>query len=259
MLITSSKNSLLQDVRKAAAAGRPTSGGLIVAEGPHLAQEALRGKWSIEKVLVAEGFRSRYSELIREMQADAIEIADRAFESTSATEHSQGIIVLLRPPQWNWDDLRRERAFMVVLDGVQDPGNAGTIVRSAEAFEATGVILLRPSVRIANGKFLRAAAGSAFRIPVLEDVSVEEFIENARRGHITIYGLAADGACNLSETAFTRPAALVLGSEGAGVSPQIQRSAIGVRIPVVSVESLNVGIAGSIALFEAARQRRNGL
>lgn len=254
--ITSSKNSLLQDVRRAAAAGRPTNEGLIVAEGPHLAEEALRGRWSVEQVLVAETFQVRYEQLLARSRAEVVAVSDRAFAATAATEHPQGLITLLRPRKWTWNDLHREPALIVALDGVQDPGNAGTIVRSAEAFGATGVVLLSGSVRVPNGKFLRASAGSAFRVPLLEDVSAEAFIHEMRRHRILLYALCAGGLQDLSQTNWIEPAALVLGSEGSGVSSEIRQSAIGVRVPVTLVESLNVGIAGSIALFEASRRRR---
>jgi RNA methyltransferase, TrmH family len=255
MQITSPKNSLLQDVRKAAMSGRRTDDGLVVAEGPHLLGEALRGAWSIEHVLVTENSRLHLSELLSGVQADVIEVSERAFEATSATQAHQGVITLLRPRQWSWADLMRSDGIVVVLDGIQDPGNGGTIIRSAEAFGASGVVFLRGSVHVANGKLLRAAAGSAFRIPIIENITAESLLSEAKKHGLTLYALSAAGGGRLSDVDLTQPAALVLGSEGAGISPLIARSAMSVRIPVENVESLNVGVAGSIALFEAARQR----
>jgi TrmH family RNA methyltransferase len=257
MPITSSKNALLQEVRRAAATGRPTAEGLVIAEGPHLAEEALRGHWTVEQLLVAEGSLGRYESLIARTSAELVTVSDRAFESAAATEHPQGVIVLLRPPTWTWSDLHAGRSLVVALDAIQDPGNAGAIVRSAEAFGATGVVLLSGSVRIANGKFLRAAAGSAFRVPFLERVCSDDFLRDAGRRGMRLYALAADGSEDVSQTDWAQPTALILGSEGAGVSDRLRRASTGVRIPVTAVESLNVGIAGSIALFEAARQRRS--
>lgn len=257
MPITSSKNALLQEVRRAAALGRPTEDGFIVAEGPHLAEEALRGRWDVEQFLVAQEFRSRYAEFLRQTRAEVIEVSERAFAATATTQTHQGIITLLRPRNWRWDDLMPSPALMVALDGIQDPGNAGTILRSAEAFGATGVVFLRGSVRVANGKLLRAAAGSAFRIPFLEEVAGETFLSMVRKQKMALYALSADAAADVSDIDFLGSAALVLGSEGAGLSAEIGSGTQAVRIPVQSVESLNVGIAGSIALFEAARQRRS--
>lgn len=255
--ITSPKNPLLQEVRRAAATGKPTSDGLVVAEGPHLAEEAVHGHWTVQQVLVAIGSHPRYEALLANMRAKVITVSDRAFAATSATEHPQGLITLLRPRKWGWSDLYAGRSLIVALDAVQDPGNAGTIVRSAEAFGGTGVVLLAGSVGVANGKFLRAAAGSAFRVPFLENVSADDFLHETRRRNICLYALAANAHQDVSQTDWTAPAALILGSEGAGVSDRIRRETTGVRIPVSGVESLNVSIAGSIALFEASRQRRS--
>lgn len=259
MPITSPKNSLLQEIRRAAAAGRPTENGLVVAEGPHLLEEALRGKWGIERVLVSEWAGSRFGGLLAKLpgaKAGVLEVSERAFGGMTTTETHQGVITLLRPQAWTWADLRHSEGLVVVLDGIQDPGNAGTILRSAEAFGATGAVFLQGCVHVANGKLLRASAGSVFRIPILENVEAEMLLSEARREGMTVYALAADGREDLSRVDLTRRCALVLGGEGAGVSATIDRSAIAVRISVEVVESLNVGIAGSIALFEAARQRR---
>jgi TrmH family RNA methyltransferase len=145
--------------------------------------------------------------------------------------------------------------LVVVLDGVQDPGNAGTIVRSAEAFGAGGIVLLEGSVRVANGKFLRAAAGSIFRLPFLEAVERVEFIKRARSLGLTLYALAARGETSLQEADLRIPCALVVGGEGSGVSPELLAAGTVLSIPARKVESLNAAVAASIALFEAARQR----
>ncbi len=255
MPISSPKNSLLQEIRKAAAMGRPTDGNLVVAEGPHLLQEAMRGAWKIAQVLVAESYQDRHRELLRRSGADVIEVSERAFAASAATQNHQGLLTLLHPARWSWPDLTRSCALLLVFDGIQDPGNAGTLIRSAEAFGATGVVFLSGSVHVANGKLLRAAAGSAFRVPILEDMSSGDLLMRTTECNITLYALSASARQTVFEAVLTRPSALILGSEGAGVSSSLEKATQALRIPVNSVESLNVGIAGSIALFEAARQR----
>lgn len=229
---------------------------MIVAEGPRLLQEAIRGSWTIEQVLVADTYRSGLTDLLDAVRADVIEVTERAFASTAATQTHQGVITLLRPRTWSWSDFRRAKSLTMVLDRIQDPGNAGTLIRSAEAFGATGVILLQDSVRLSNGKLLRAAAGSAFRIPLLENVSSEELLREFRNPEVGLYALSATAPRELFEIDLTAEIAFVLGSEGSGISPLLEFVAEGVRIPVGIVESLNVGVAGSIAVYEAARQRR---
>jgi TrmH family RNA methyltransferase len=143
----------------------------------------------------------------------------------------------------------------VILDGVQDPGNAGTIVRSAEAFGATGLIFLEGSVHVANGKFLRATAGSIFRLPFLENQSGSGLAARVRSAGKRLYALTAQGKASVGEADLRQPCALVVGSEAHGVSPELRSLAEAVRIPTAQVESLNAAVACSIALYEAARQR----
>src|SRR5438045_60663 len=160
MQLTSTKNPVLQAIRRAAAAGRPTEDGLIVAEGPHLVEEASGGEWQIAQVFATARARARHSKLLLKVDAEIVEVSERAFASTAATDSTQEVLALMRPRHWSWKDLLGARALLVVLDGIQDPGNAGTIVRSAEAFGATGVVFLKGCVRVAHGELLRAAAGS---------------------------------------------------------------------------------------------------
>lgn len=255
MQLTSTKNPLLQAIRRAAAAGRPTEDGLIVAEGPHLIEEALSGEWQIEQIFATARARSRHSQLFLKLHAEVIEVSERAFASTAGTDSTQEILALLRPRQWSWRDLLGGRTLAVALDGIQDPGNAGTIVRSAEAFGATGVVFLKGCVRVANGKLLRAAAGSLFRVPFLEAVGLEEFLNQIQLDGIYLYALTVRGPMRLDDADFQSRCVLAVGSEGVGISPELLSAAQRVSIPTVKVESLNAATCCSIALFEAHRQR----
>jgi RNA methyltransferase, TrmH family len=257
MKLTSTKNPLLQSIRRAAAQGRPTEDGLIVVEGPHLLEEALRGAWRIEQVFATPGALERHADLLsRTNTGEIVEVSARAFQSMAGTETTQELLVLLRPRAWNWDDLIARTALLVLLDTVQDPGNAGTIVRSAEAFGATGVILLKSCVRVANGKFVRATAGSIFRVPFLEAWEASEFVARARHDHLRLYALAAaGGGATLVQADFRLPCVLAVGSEAHGLSSELARHMQPISIPTANVESLNAAIACSIALFEAQKQR----
>ena len=255
MQLTSTKNPVLQAIRRAAAAGRPTEDGLIVAEGPHLVEEALRSHWHIEQVFATERARIRYSQLLVRVEAEIVEISERAFASTAATETTQEVLALLRPRDWSWKDLLGPYALVVVLDGIQDPGNAGTIVRSAEAFGATGVVFLKNCVRVANGKLLRASADLSFRVPFLEVIGVEEFVEHARLDDLPLYALTKDGSETLDGADLQSRCGLTVGSEGSGMSRELLMAAQPVSIPTKKVESLNAATACSIALYEAYRRR----
>lgn len=255
MQLTSTRNPVLQAIRRAAAGGRPTEDGLIVAEGPHLLEEALGGEWQIEQVFATARARARHSQLLSKVDAETVEVSERAFASTAATDSTQEVLALVRPCNWSWKDLLGARALVVVLDGIQDPGNAGTIVRSAEAFGASGVVFLKGCVRVANGKLLRAAAGSMFRVPFLEAIGVQEFLDQARVNGVGLYALKTHAPTTLDDADLRTRCALAVGSEGAGMSPELLAGAQAVSIPTVKVESLNAATACSIALFEAHRQR----
>ncbi len=229
----------------------------MVVEGPHLVGEAAQSesKWPVEQILTTSDGLARYAGLLRRAKAEIIEVSAKAFHSISETGTSQEILALVRPQQWLPTEVMDSAGLIVVLDGVQDPGNAGTIVRSAEAFGAAGAIFLEGCARVANGKLLRAAAGSIFRVPFLEAISRTELLKETKRRHLPLYALSAHGEIPVTEADFARRGVLVVGSEGGGISDVILANARTLAVPTAKVESLNAAVACSIALFEAARQR----
>jgi RNA methyltransferase, TrmH family len=255
MQLTSTKNPVLQSIRRAAAGGRATEDGLIVAEGPHLLEEALRGRWTIEQIFATPEARARYADLLRRADAEIVEVPARAFAAIASTETTREVLALLRPRAWNWGDLLGSNPLLVVLDAIQDPGNAGTILRSAEAFGATGAVLLQGCARIANGKFLRGAAGSLFRVPLVEGWEPGGFLAQARQEALRVYALDQRARATLEKADFRLPSTLLVGSEGRGLSPELAHHVHPISIPTAKVESLNAAVACSIALFEARRQR----
>jgi RNA methyltransferase, TrmH family len=148
---------------------------------------------------------------------------------------------------------------VVVLDGLQDPGNAGTIVRAAEAFGATGIVFLKGTASPHNPKTLRAAAGSLFRVPFLHGVAPATAIATLRQNGVKLVAamppVASMPADTLSTTDLTGRCALIIGSEAHGVSEVWRSAAAPVSIPTVGVESLNAAVAAGILLYEARRQR----
>jgi TrmH family RNA methyltransferase len=257
MRIISLHNPTVQAIRRAIQSGRPLENGLIVAEGPHLLEEALRSRWSVEQIWTTAEGRKRYQTLIESANVDVQETSERVFESLSGTLHPQQVLALLHKKEWEWEDLVRGTTLIVVLDGIQDPGNAGTIVRSAEAFGATGLVLLRGCVNVANGKFLRAAAGSIFRMPFLEHVEIDHLLNLFEHSSLKRYALTTRAGTDLLDADFRGDTVLAVGSEGGGLSPMLLEAAEPLSI-CTRIESLNAAVACSIALFEAARQRRRG-
>ena len=259
LTLTSAKNPVLKEIRKAVLRGSLTDNGLCVAESFHLLEEALRSDCEIDSVFATESVKSAVEAHVRGLKSIRVMVvADELFRSISATEHSQGVLALVRPPQWNLDQLFRGLALVVVLDGVQDPGNAGTIVRAAEAFGASGVAFLKGTVDPFNPKTVRASAGSVFRVPMVASLDERLLLAAIEQRKIDMYAMAPAGVLPLESCRMDRKSVLVIGSEGHGVSMHLRSKSIDVRIPTVGVESLNAAMAATVALYEARKQRMAG-
>lgn len=255
--LTSAKNPLLKDVRRAIVRGGFTETGECVAESFHLLEEAIRSECRVTQVIMAESVRSAVETRIKGLKIRVFSIPDSLMRQLSSTEAPQGVIALVRPPEWQLDHLLRGQSLVIVLDGIQDPGNAGAIVRAAEAFGATGAIFLKGCVNPFNPKALRAAAGSTFRLPLVWGIDDELVIAVLQSKRIDLYAAMPGGVRLLSDIDLTRRAAFVIGSEGQGVREKLRNRAEDLKIPIRSVESLNAAVAASILLYEAARQRQS--
>ena len=244
--LLSDKNPLLKDVRKAAPL---TSEGFALAEGPHLLEEALRSGAEIGTIIATA------SAVLPPAAKRVVRVADNTFASLATTDSPQGVLSLVRPRAWTFDQLLHGRALLIILDGIQDPGNAGAILRAAEAFGATGAVFLKGSVNPHNPKCMRASAGSIFRVPYVAGLTPEELFEVCR---LPFHAADAKATTVLSDARLAKPCAIIIGSEGKGVSPTLAARATGLRIPTVKVESLNAAVAAGILLYEARRQRDGG-
>jgi len=254
--LTSPRNPMLKEIRKAIARGATTEQGFAVAEGFHLLEEALRSDCEISAVLASASVQSAVESHVRGLRKIRVTVlADEIFRDVAATESSQGVIALVRPPQWTVDQIFRGHSLAIVLDGLQDPGNAGTILRAAEAFGATGVAFLKGSVSPYNPKCLRASAGSVFRVPLVSALDQHLFLAAAQQRQIELFALMPKGGLELGEANLSRKCALIVGSEGRGVGERLRAQAMDVRIPTVGVESLNAALSAGIALYVARKQR----
>lgn len=258
--ITSAQNRLLKEARRAAGRGTLTRSGLCVAEGAHLLEEALRSGLRVEAVLAAEDAVPEALRVLGGAEAGRCVVAPRALiEQIAATEHTQGVIALVKPPEWKEEDLWARGGPVVVLDEVQDPGNAGAVARAAEAFGAAGLIWVKGTVSRWNGKTLRASAGSLFRLPVIECGGVREAGAMLRgRGYPIRVAEARVGKAPW-EADWRGPCAVVIGNEARGASGEWGAAGAGrVSIPTQGVESLNAAVAAAVILYEAMRQRGAG-
>jgi len=258
--ITSAANPLLKDVRRAIARGGLTEQGWCVAESFHLLEEALRSDCTVKMVLAADSVLSTAEAHVRRLAGvKVVVLPDALLQSISGTEASQGVMALVQPPEWKLEQLFRSNALVVVLDGLQDPGNAGAILRAAEAFGATGALFLKGTVSPFNAKTLRASAGSLFRVPFLHGLDPALARAALQQNKVALYAaVPASGGKPvraLGDVDLSGKFGLIIGNEARGVSSDLRAAALDLSIPTVGVESLNAAVAAGIILYEARRQR----
>ncbi|MBT9330215.1 RNA methyltransferase [Acidipila sp. 4G-K13] len=231
--------------------------GAISIEGEHLVQEALRSGIQFHAVFVRSGNQAALKRLSLPEEISVIELTPEVFASAVQTETPQGIAALIEPPRFALQDvLKGAQPLVVVVAALQDPGNLGTLVRSAEAFGATGVVVLPGTVSVWNPKALRASSGSAFRLPVVFS-SLDDLTAMLRENKVVLYASTAESGVACCDADLTTASAILIGNEGGGLPAEILRMADErITIPTPGpVESLNAGVAAGILLYEAARQR----
>lgn len=232
--------------------------GLALAEGVRLVEEALAARLVIRAALASPALEA--TPRGRALKASLLqagvtveEAPDREFAELAATEHPQGVLAVVEPRRWSLPEIRvAPRAPVLVLDAVQDPGNVGTMVRTAYALGAAGVLALPGSAEFTNPKALRAAMGSAFHLPCVA-IDEPELRQWAERNRLRVL-LAGRGGVPPDRA--TVPTVLVVGNEGAGIRPGFASWATGtIGIPLRhGAESLNVAIAAGILLYEVTRE-----
>lgn len=258
--IESKQNATIKALRKAFANGELTEGGCCAIEGGKTLEEAVRSGLRFQAVVVSDGAVAKTNGLLRSVGADAehIVVPDDVFRSIVDTETPQGVAALVFPAEHTLKEVLSREGPAVVLAGMQDPGNVGTIIRSAEAFGAGGVVLGEGTASLYNAKVLRAAAGSAFRVPCVAS-KLSATLREFKKAGVRLVGTSSHKGVDLQNAELSGRIALVIGNEGAGLSAEIIEVMDDfVKIPQAeSVESLNAGVAASVILYEAARQRRS--
>jgi len=262
-VVQSKDNTRLKELRKALSAPGRGPGALVGIEGPKLIEEALRANLHVKTIFVAQS-PDRASERILEKlslprETEILHLPKKLLDQALATETPQSIAALIEPPRWSWSHVlnqNQEKTLVIVLTGLQDPGNLGTILRSAEAFGATGVVSLPGTVSAWNPKAVRASAGSVFRVPLIAASDADCF-ERLHEAGVKISATTSRGAKSADRMELTGPVALIIGNEGNGVPGALAARADSIiTIPFPGpVESLNAAVAASVLLYEASRQR----
>ena len=259
--VSSRQNALVKDLRKALSQGEPTAEGYLAIEGVRIIEEAIRSGLRFQAVFFSEAGSAHAMRLLPQIgsQVEILLLPDEVFVSAVSTESPQGVAALVKLRPHKFEDLLEAGAdsLLVGVAGIQDPGNLGTIIRSAEAFGARAVLLGEKTVSHFNPKAVRGSAGSIFREPLIR-VKLGESITALKQLGMRVLATSSHKGKPLHEADFTSAAMIVVGNEGAGVPAEILSLADElVTIPhSPRVESLNAGIAASILLYEAARQRQ---
>src|ERR1700723_646638 len=276
--LTSRDNRWLKEFRLALRGGLRTESGSVGVEGVRLVEEALRSGCRIEAVLFSESGERHHERLAPlvskpEMAFPTLRTTDRLFEGLADTEHPQGIAALVHPRTVTFDELLNAPSaacapLLVVLAGVQDPGNVGTILRTAAAFGATGAVTAASgqsgTASPFSPKALRASAGAALHLPVLPGMSLPILFTQLKIANVRTLASSVrephEGEPRVRcprEVDWCEPVALLVGNEGAGLPEEVERSADArIRIPMASgIESLNAAAAAAVVFYEAARQR----
>lgn len=242
-LITSHQNARVKELR--AAFANNSRDARVAVEGENLVAEALRSSVAEALLFVRENYTGKIPSGI-----ETLHLSSDVFDKAVATETPQGIALLFEPPT---PAIKPGPALILIAAGLQDPGNLGTLIRSAEAFGATQLITTTETVSPWNQKCIRASAGSVFRMPMLLGKTAQQL----KQSGIKIFAAVADNAAPFTEANLAQPCALLIGNEGAGLSADLLALA-GEKLTIPmpgKIESLNAAIAGSLLLYEAARQR----
>lgn len=257
--VNSSSNSLLKRVRALHERKQREKHQQFLIEGDRGVSEAFRKGLTITDVLVSEDFLLNHGDRLREHRIESVTVVnDKIFHEIAATTAPSGILAVAQIPSYRMADLFcGDKSLIVVANGIQDPGNLGTIVRTALAAYATGIILIKGTVDPFNPKVVRSAMGALFAIPLALDLTFSESMDLLRSHSIHVIGLDASGSKLIYDCELTGPTALVLGNEGNGfTSDELKQVDEVVSIPMNPLsESLNVSVSAAVALYSIVEQR----
>lgn len=235
---------------------------VFLVEGIRMFKEVPSDK--LKEIYVSETFYKKEKQTVDQIASKsglrAEILSDNVFSHVSDTMTPQGILCVVKQMNYTLDQVLEngEIPHLMVLDNLQDPGNLGTIVRTAEGAGVTGIIMSRETVDIYNPKVIRSTMGSIYRMPFYYAEDLLETLKELKERKISMYAAHLDGKNSYDEEDYKKPCAFLIGNEGNGLRDEIAQAAdIYIRIPMCGqVESLNAAIAASVLMFEAARQRR---
>lgn len=266
-MITSTSNGQVKELVRLMKKSRARDEeGVFLVEGPRMAGELTADEvWRrrIRKIYVSETYAvKRPGEIEKLREVCPLELlADPVFAHVSDTKTPQGILAVVKRREYGLEEIIGEdgsRAHVLVLDHLQDPGNLGTIFRTAEAAGASGILLSRDCVDLYNPKVIRSTMGAVFRLPFLYVEDLPKAVGELKRSGLTVYAAHLEGKNAYDGEDYTGGTAFLIGNEGSGLREEVAQCAdCRIRIPMQGkAESLNAAVAAAVLMFEVSRQRR---
>lgn len=251
IIIESNQNKIIKEVNSLKAKKERDKTGLFILEGKRLVEE-IPNSWEIKYLLKAES----YSDEIN--FENVYTVKDSLFEKISETVNPQGILAVCHIKEFDVTNVDYSNSpFFVVLENVTDPGNMGTLIRTADAAGADGIFLSKGCVDIYNPKVIRATMGSIFHLPIYRNLNLMNLMEDFKNNNVKTLAAHLKGTSTPYKVDMTTACAVIIGNEANGLSNEISEMASDlVKIPMPGkAESMNAGIAGGILIYEAVRQR----
>lgn len=256
--VTSKDNNTIKEVRKLKEKKHRTEKKKFIVEGFRFLEEGLKSEFEAEKIIVRESvldkYKERFSQYMEQYDDCTIVVDDNIFKTVASTENSQGVLAVFKMA-----DLRETvgEGLFILADKVQDPGNLGTILRTAHSAGCTGVILTEGTVDIYNEKTLRSTMGSIFHVPVIHEKRDLNYTKELIESGFELVCSSLQTDKNFYDIDLKGKTIIAVGNEGNGISDDVMNLATKkVKIPMIgSTESLNVAIAASIMTYESVRQR----
>lgn len=256
-VIKSKENSLIKEVKKLKEKKYRDLNESFLIEGFRFVEEALKSNFEVKYVFICERQKEKFEKLgfegLIDKSTKSFMVSDSVLNAISSTETPQGIVAVVKN---RISDIQIKNGFYVLIDKVQDPGNMGTIIRSANASGALGVIITKGTVDTYNNKTLRSTMGSIFKIPIIFEDASFDIVKKLKKNNFKLITSSLNTDYNFYDIDLTDKVIIAVGNEGNGISNEVlELGNISVKIPMPgNAESLNVGVAASIMMFEAVRQ-----
>ena len=251
----SNENKLVKDTLKLKMKKYRDAENKYVIEGIRFIEEAIKEERVQYIIYSSKLYETKGYDRVFDNTIEKYEVEDEVLKKICDTENPQGICAVVEKKMWDIKDIKNN--FVIVSDGIQDPGNLGTIIRTCDAAGAGGIVIIKGSVDVYSGKTLRSTMGSIFHLPVIFYDDFKSFAEDFRNEGYTIYASDIKASKYIYDCSFDKKTAVVIGNEANGILDEhIACSDISIKIPMPGrAESLNASTAASIIIYEVVRQR----